>query len=157
MPGRPPPRRPSSGTARSRERALGRVDAPRGQRDGGRVVERRQRNRNRNRLVGSAILLALFIALLFGAVFPTRTYLAQRASTHRAEAELREVQAEARAAAEAKAKLQSPAEVERRARDELGYVKPGEEAYTVLPAANNPVGLPDGWPFTGVEDVLRGG
>lgn len=107
--------------------------------------------------MGSAILLALFIALLFGAVFPTRTYLAQRASTHRAEAELREVQAEARAAAEAKAKLQSPAEVERRARDELGYVKPGEEAYTVLPAANNPVGLPDGWPFTGVEDVLRGG
>ncbi len=107
--------------------------------------------------MGSGIGLALFIALLFGAVFPTRTYLAQRASTHRAEAELRQVQTEARAAAEAKAKLESPAEVERRAREELGYVKPGEEAYTVLPSATDPVGLPDGWPFTGVEDALRGG
>jgi cell division protein FtsB len=111
----------------------------------------------RRRLVGCGIGLALFIALLFGAVFPTRTYLAQRASSHRAEAELRQVQSEAASAAAAKAKLQSPAEVERRAREELGYVKPGEEAYNVLPTASAPVGLPQGWPFVGVEDVLRGG
>lgn len=107
--------------------------------------------------MGSGIGLALFIALLFGAVFPTRTYLTQRASTHRAEAELRQAESEAEVAAEAKAKLQSPAEVERRAREELGYVKPGEEAYTVLPSASDPIGLPDGWPFAGVEGALRGG
>lgn len=157
MPSRPPPRRPSSSPVRSRERALGRVDAPRGERDGTRRVEKKRRNRARRRLVGSAIALALFIGLLFGAVFPTRTYLTQRTANRKADTELADVQAEARAAADARAELESRAEVESRAREELGYVKPGEEAYTILPAAPDPVGLPAGWPFTGVEAALRGG
>ena len=29
-----------------------------------------------------------------------------------------------------------------------------KEAYNILPAATDPIGLPEGWPFTGVERVF---
>ena len=47
----------------------------------------------------------------------------------------------------------SDEEIEKEARAG-GYVMPGEEAYSVLPAPVDPVGLPEVWPFTGVERAL---
>ena len=45
----------------------------------------------------------------------------------------------------------------RLARENFGYVKPGEEAYNILPARTEPMGLPEGWPFTGVEQAIAAG
>ena len=74
-----------------------------------------------------------FVGVLFVGVFPTRTFLAQRASISRAEKQLsvlgqqnRELRARGR-------ELRSDAEIERLAREQYNLVKPGEEAYAVLP------------------------
>jgi hypothetical protein len=75
----------------------------------------------------------LVVGFLFLAVFPTRTYLAQRrnlaAAQHRVEILNRE---NARLAARAK-QLHSDAEIERIARQQYNLVKPGEKAYAILP------------------------
>ena len=104
----------------------------------------------RRALVGLAVLI-LFVGVLLVAVFPTRTWLDQRAETADAEAELAEVQAERERVARLTETLETPEEIARRAKAELGYVNPGEEAFSILPAPVEPIGLPSGWPFTGVE------
>ena len=75
----------------------------------------------------------VFVGVLFAGVFPTQTFLAQRASTSHAEkqlAVLNEQNAELKRRA---TQLQSDAEIERLAREQYNLVKPGEEAYAVLP------------------------
>lgn len=75
----------------------------------------------------------VFVGVLFAAVFPTRTYLAQRASISHAEKQL-EVLGEQNRDLERRAKeLQTDSEIERLAREQYNLVKPGEEAYAVLP------------------------
>jgi len=75
----------------------------------------------------------IFIGILFGAVYPTRTYLAQqrdlRAAHHKLELFK---QQNGRLEAEAK-RLESDEEIERIARARFNLVKPGEEAYAVVP------------------------
>ena len=79
------------------------------------------------------LVSVVLVGVLFAGVFPTRTYLAQRASVSHAEKQLK-VLGEQNADLEARAKkLQSDAEVERLARERYNLVKPGEEAYAVLP------------------------
>lgn len=104
----------------------------------------------RRALVGLAVLV-LFVGVLLVAVFPTRTWWDQRSETAEAEAELAEVRAERERTAALIETLETPEEIARRAKEELGYVNPGEEAFAILPAPVDPIGLPDGWPFTGVE------
>jgi hypothetical protein len=73
------------------------------------------------------------VGVLFAGVFPTRTYLAQRASISHAEKQL-EVLGEQNKELEARAKeLQTDAKIEELARSRYNLVKPGEEAYAVLP------------------------
>ncbi len=94
------------------------------------------------------VLVALaFVAVLFVGVFPTRTYLAQRdemAQSRDRLSELDTANVELQARVDA---LESPAEVERLAREEFGMVRPGEEPYRILPAPEQPVPVPDTWPF----------
>ena len=104
-------------------------------------------------MLGMAVTVML-VGLLFVGVFPARTYLDQRSATKAAEAELREVRAERAAVKRESERLETPAEIEKRAREEFGYKKPGEETYNILPAPTDPIGLPEGWPFTGVERVF---
>ena len=47
--------------------------------------------------------------------------------------------------------LKTDAGVEEVAREKLGLVKPGEEVYRVMPAPEDPIAVPDTWPF----DQLR--
>jgi cell division protein FtsB len=110
--------------------------------------------RARRRLVAGLIVTVLFAGFLVFAVFPTRTWLQQRRDTAAAEAELAKVKAERAEVERERKKLQTDEEIARRARDELGMVNPGEESYDVLPPPVEPIGLPPGWPFTGVERVL---
>jgi cell division protein FtsB len=79
------------------------------------------------------LVSVVLVGVLFAGVFPTRTYLAQRASISRAEKQL-SVLGEQNAELERRAKeLRSDREIERLARERYNLVKPGEEAYAVLP------------------------
>lgn len=91
------------------------------------------RRRRVSRAVWGVVVTIVFVGVLFAGVFPTRTYLAQRASTNRAEEQLR-VLGHQNDVLSARAKqLHSDAEIERLARERYNLVRPGEEAYAVLP------------------------
>ena len=88
-------------------------------------------------MVGMVLGSVVLVGLLFAFVYPTRTFLDQRDDTSRARAQLELLSTEnAKLAAEAK-RLQDPDEVERRARD-YGLVRPGEQAYVIVPAPTTP-------------------
>ena len=75
------------------------------------------------------------IAILFLFVFPTRSFLAQRGAVNDARHDVQVMHEQnERLAAEAK-RLQTPAEIERMAREQYHYVYPGEQAYSVDPRA----------------------
>jgi len=79
------------------------------------------------------LLAVVLIGLLFVAVFPTRTWLAQRHEAKSATEQLQVLTKEnAKLASRVKA-LQSDDEIERLAREQYNLVKPGEEAYALLP------------------------
>ena len=52
--------------------------------------------------------------------------------------------------------LYSPEKIEQLARQNYGFVRPGEEAYAVPPPAPEPVRLPANWPFTHLAQTLGG-
>jgi hypothetical protein len=80
----------------------------------------------------------IFIGILFGAVYPTRTYLAQQRDLKAAHHKLELFkQQNGRLEAEAK-RLESDEEIERIARARFNLVKPGEEAYAIVPVPPKP-------------------
>lgn len=80
-----------------------------------------------------ALAAVVLVGLLFAFVYPTRTFLDQRSETNHARAQLALLESQNKSlAAEAK-RLQSPAEVEKRARA-YGLVKPNEHAFVIVPA-----------------------
>ena len=87
------------------------------------------------------------IAALAVYVFPTRTWLDQRAALAETSAELHELEAERAALEQRVAELDSDDQIEEIARSQYGLVRPGEEAYAVHPAPEKPVELPSLWPF----------
>jgi cell division protein FtsB len=94
-------------------------------------------------LGGSAAVLALLAI----AVFPTSTYLDQRAATEEAQQRLEVLRAQNTAYEQRIQRLQTAAEIERVAREQYNMVFPGEEAYSVLPAPLPELHLPAVWPF----------
>jgi len=85
-------------------------------------------------LVASAAVVA--VLLLF--VFPTRTYLDQRHQLALATQQLKVLNsANAQLSAQAD-KLHSNDEIERIARDRYHLVRPGEQAFAILPAPSRP-------------------
>lgn len=76
----------------------------------------------------------LFVVLVALAVLPFRTWMNQRQEAERLESELELVQSQNELLEEQSELLETPAEVERRAREDYGYVYPGEEQYVVQPA-----------------------
>lgn len=100
------------------------------------------------------VVTVLLVGVLLFAVFPTRSWLAQRSETATAQQELDDLKAQSAKVTAEQKKLRTAEEIERRAKEELGYVNPGEELYPILPAPTDPIGLPEGWPFTGVERVF---
>jgi cell division protein FtsB len=110
----------------------------------------------RGRLVATlALALVVFPVLLLG-LYPTRPFLAQRTATHQAEDELDRLQRENRELEERVKKLQTPEEIERLARRDHGLVRPGEQAFAILPDPPEPVDLPEVWPFKGADAELNG-
>jgi hypothetical protein len=94
------------------------------------------------------------VGVLFIGVFPTRTWLGQRAEMNSATEQLRVSSAENERLEERVEALGSDAEIERLARQKYNLVRPGEEAYAILPAPPPPVEIPRVWPFAGLADRL---
>ena len=106
------------------------------------------------RLIVPLLATLLLMAVLVVGVFPTRTYLSQRQAIASADANLRDLtrtndtlQAEAD-------RLQTDQEIESQAREHYGLVKPGEESYHVLPDPEDPLRVPDVWPFSRLQQRL---
>ena len=106
-------------------------------------------------LVGPAILAVLTVGVVMLGAFPARTLLDQRHALAGAEGQLEELDA-ANTAARAQADaLRTNAKVEELARREYGYARPGDELYHVLPPAEDPVRVPEAWPFTGLGSTIE--
>ena len=80
-------------------------------------------------------------------MFPTSTYLDQRADTAEAEERLDVLRDQNEPTRSASSASQTVEEIERLAREQYNLVFPGEEAYAVLPAPLPELDLPTLWPF----------
>jgi cell division protein FtsB len=106
---------------------------------------------SRLRRVGRALGMAGGGVVVLGALgiglFPTQTFLDQRAATAEAQERLSVLRAQNEAFEERLERLGSNDEIERLAREQYNLVFPGEEAYAVLPAPLPELDLPAVWPF----------
>jgi cell division protein FtsB len=126
VPERPKPSAKPDGKPRSKPRAKSR-SKPRSKRD--LKVRTGRRKATARAALGSVVL----VGLLFAFVYPTRTFLDQRADTNKARTQLELLHTEnARLEQETK-KLKSDSEIERRGRA-YGLVKPGEQPFVIIPA-----------------------
>ena len=103
--------------------------------------------RRAGRVLGMVGGGAAAFGVLAVAVFPTSTFLDQRADTSEAEQRLAVLRAQNAAYEERIERLQTVEEIERLAREQYNLVFPGEEAYAVLPAPLPELDLPAVWPF----------
>lgn len=97
---------------------------------------------------------ALLVLTLFVAVFPTRTWLGQRASLASASSQLRTVDRQDQVLSDQVRLLKTDSEVERLARQDYGLVMPGEQAYAILPPAGASSHRPATW--TGAQPSWAG-
>ena len=84
-------------------------------------------------LVRLLLAAMVIVALLFVFVFPARTLLAQRQHTAKVRQNLHVLQQQSRKLQDESRKLQNDAEVERLAREQYGFVFPGEHPYVLVP------------------------
>ncbi len=98
-------------------------------------------------MLGFGVGGAALCAVLAFAVFPTSTFLDQRANTTESEQRLAVLRAQNEAYKERIERLRTKEEIERLAREQYNLVFPGEEAYAVLPAPLPELTLPQVWPF----------
>jgi len=89
-----------------------------------------------------AVASLVFVGFVFGAVFPTRTYLTQRAEIAAATERLELFKAQNGRLEGAVERLQRDEEIERLARSRYNLVRPGEEAYAILPVPAPPSPVP---------------
>ena len=82
-------------------------------------------------LLGPAVILVVALALATN-VLPLRQIVAQRQEIVATQARLDTIVSDNTALESRVEALQTPLEVERLAREELGYVRPGEDAYVVM-------------------------
>ena len=92
------------------------------------------------------VALVLFAGLVYF-IFPTTTWLDQRAEASEVQQELDELVAEQQVLRTEIARMRTDDEIQRIARRDFNFVFPGEEAYAVLPSPPSLVSLPTSWPF----------
>lgn len=101
----------------------------------------------------SALVIAGAIgAALFG--LPVRTWFEQDQSLRQLEHELSELQSVNAELQSEVDRLQTPAGLTEAAREELGLIEAGERRQTVAGWPVVPADLPDGWPYTAVEQII---
>jgi cell division protein FtsB len=111
------------------------------------------------------LLLLVAVALVFSNVFPFRQILAQQELVEQKEQTLAVLQAENARLTAAADDLQTDQGVEKIAREDFGYVQPGEVAYVVVappedaefvPAVPEPIEELDRSWWQGIWDFLTG-
>jgi cell division protein FtsB len=96
--------------------------------------EVRRKRRVAARALYAVVAIVVTIVALVVWVFPTRTWMAQRQATQQTAEKLDVIETETERLEAQVRSLQTPAEIERLARERYNLVKPGEKAYVVLPA-----------------------
>ena len=92
----------------------------------------------RLRRLAVVLATAALVVFLAVAVFPTRTYLDQRDQISAEQAKVHVLGQENAKLAARVQELHTDAEIERLARQQYNLVRPGEEAYAILPGPNDP-------------------
>ena len=90
------------------------------------------------RRVGPFVAAVVLVGALFLAVFPTRTWLEQRRQRQAVAERVAVLEAQNRRLERRIRQLHTDQEIERLAREQYNLVRPGEEAYALLPAAERP-------------------
>ena len=88
----------------------------------------------------AAVLTALAVLVVGGVlvgVYPIRTWLHQQRSVHASEHDLAVLRQQNQALQDEATRLQDPAEIERLARAEYNLVRPGEDAYAIIPGGTS--------------------
>jgi hypothetical protein len=99
---------------------------------------------------GGVVLLGIGALVIF--VFPTRKWVDQHNAISSRQQQLAQLQTENQELASRIGGLQTNAEIERIARSQYGFVRPGQQSFVVLtPPAPE---LPDTWPYALVKQVL---
>jgi cell division protein FtsB len=102
--------------------------------------------------VGLVIIALLGLSLF---VLPLRDYFNQRNAIAQKTQDF-ELLADATEALQNEVdRLKTPAGIRAAAREQLGYVAPGEERMTFVPTPALPTDLPDRWPYTIVTEILE--
>jgi cell division protein FtsB len=116
---------------------------------------RPRRSRRAIRRVAWPLVLAALVCITLGlGVLPTRTYLERKQEVALAQQQVDNLTRENDEKQARVDQLQTDEEIEAIARSEYQLVKPGEETYEVLPPPEEPVQLPEGWPFDHLERSL---
>jgi cell division protein FtsB len=105
-------------------------------------------SRPARRILWSLFVVATIVGALSLSVFPARTWLGQQQAISASKAQLAELDAELAELESRLEALDSPEEIERLARERYNMVRPGEEAYGILPTPAAPLDIPPGFPFT---------
>src|SRR5689334_7483217 len=98
-------------------------------------------------LVFPVLAAGVVAAVVLLGMFPARAYVDQKQDIVDSQARLDDLVADNKRKEEELARLNTDAEVERVAREQLRLVKPGEEVYHIMPAPQDPLVVPDQWPF----------
>ncbi len=94
------------------------------------------------RRVGVAVAALGLLGVLFLAVFPTRAWIDQRRDRDELAAQVAALQDTNQRLAQRAAELDTTEEIERLARLHYQLVRPGEEAYVILPDGRPPTTTP---------------
>jgi cell division protein FtsB len=106
------------------------------------------------RLAAPVAILVVAGSVVSLGVFPARTYLDQRQAIAAAQTQLDDLTNRNEALQREVEILDDDAEIERLARQEYGLARPGEEIYQVLPPPEDPLRVPDVWPFNRLDRQL---
>ena len=108
----------------------------------------------RRRLLWVLLASVTIIGVLFIGVYPTRTYFSQRSALQKAQHQLSVLQTENAKLDQQAADLNTDSRIETLARENYNLVRPGEEAFAILPAPPPKISVPPVWPFTGLAARL---
>lgn len=116
---------------------------------------------NRRRVPLVATVLVFFLAVMLVGLVPFRQILNQRSAVAAAEERLVALERTNEKLVDEIAALKTPVEIERRAREDFGLVRPGETTYIVVPVEgedgeNQSDPPPRSW-FDSVVDFFTGG
>jgi len=108
----------------------------------------------RRRSVWIVLASVTVVGVVFIGVYPTRTYFSQRSSLRSSQHQLDVLQAENTKLEQEAADLNTDSKIETLAREKYNLVRPGEEAFAILPAPPPKLAVPPVWPFTGLAEKL---